>query len=170
MGPFLIQGSGTVIDVKTKEIILENYPIRFETALNPAVISGLSTSIKSLSSIKQEIFRHITQLTKYFRNRILHELSDVYIPSKILDFPDTPITAFYIPGLDPHEIAIYLDEIYNIDVRSGRFCAHQLIVNFGYHHDINSILQVSFHFYNVKSDIDLLINALKNCIKTFIKL
>ncbi|MEM1546451.1 MAG: cysteine desulfurase [Candidatus Methanomethylicia archaeon] len=65
------------------------------------------------------------------------------------------IAAFNIDGMDPHDVALLLDQN-NIMVRSGYHCAQPL------HESLNlkGSVRVSFYIYNTKEDIEKLINTI----------
>lgn len=112
------------------------------------------------------MFEEISELTKIFRKRI-SELDELIIPDRIKKDTKTPITSFIIPHLNSHEVAVYLDESFNIDIRSGYFCSHQLIKSITNSYKTDGTLQISFHYYNTLADIDRISEALEKCIKTF---
>jgi len=54
------------------------------------------------------------------------------------------ISTFYIKGIDSHRIALMLDQMANIMVRSGQHCVHSW---FNYNNILGSV-RASTYFYN----------------------
>ena len=109
---------------------------------------------------------HIITLNKTFRNRI-SEINQITLLNNSINILETPITSFIIPKINSHEVAVYLDEISKIDIRSGYFCSHQLVNQITNGYKTDGILQVSFYYYNNLNDIDSFCQAIKNCIRDF---
>ena len=71
------------------------------------------------------------------------------------------IIPFNIKGMDPHVVALYLDE-YGICVRSGFHCAEPL------HHRLGlekGTVRASFYLYNTFEEIDIFVDALVEIFK-----
>jgi selenocysteine lyase/cysteine desulfurase len=164
--PLFIQGSGTVKSVGVDSFSSLDSIESFETGLNPSVVQGLNTSLEFHKNLFGKMFNEVINLTKLFRKR-MSELQEVVLSNKIKDESRTPVTSFLITNLNSHEAAVYLDESYQIDIRSGYFCSHQLVNHLTQEHETDGMLQVSFHYYNTPLDIERIFEALKNCIKTF---
>jgi selenocysteine lyase/cysteine desulfurase len=164
--PLIIQGSGTVKNVGIASFSSLDSIESFETGLNPSVIQGLNTSLEFHKYLYGKMFNEVINLTELFRKRMT-ELEEVVLSNKIKDESRTPVTSFLITNLNSHEAAVYLDESYQIDIRSGYFCSHQLVNHLTQEHETDGMLQVSFHYYNTPVDIERIFEALKNCIKTF---
>jgi len=164
--PFLLAGSGTVKEVTKTEEKYQDYPECIETSLNPGVLSGLKTSAELLHRIIEEARRHAENLTKELRKQI-SELSSVYLPEEILNNPRTHITGFYFSSLTAHEVAVFLDEIKKVDIRSGSFCAHQLVARVLSGIETEGAMQCAFHYYNQFSDVEYLVNSITECLRTF---
>ena len=164
--PFLLAGSGTVKEVTKTEEKYQDYPECIETSLNPGVLSGLKTSAELLHGIIEEARRHAENLTRELRKQI-SELSSVYLPEEILNNPRTHITGFYFSSLTAHEVAVFLDEIKKVDIRSGSFCAHQLVARVLSGIETEGAMQCAFHYYNQFSDVEYLVNSITECLRTF---
>ncbi|MCX7120989.1 MAG: cysteine desulfurase [Gammaproteobacteria bacterium] len=72
------------------------------------------------------------------------------------------VISFTLDYAHPHDIATILDQS-NIAVRAGHHCAMPLMDYL----DVPALTRVSFGLYNELSDIDLLVDALKNVRKIF---
>jgi len=134
---------------------LKDLPSRLEAGTpNIEGVMGLSACIDYINIIG------IDKISKYE-----HELRG-YLVSKLkeLDFINiyngdnySTTVAFNIKGVFSQDTAIYLDK-YNICVRAGNHCAKILKDVF----NIANTCRISLSFYNTKSEVDLLINVLKN--------
>ena len=67
------------------------------------------------------------------------------------------IVTFYVEGLDSHRIALMLDQMANIQVRSGQHCVHSWFNA----HQLKGSVRVSFYFYNTLKEAELFVNNLK---------
>ena len=161
-----IYGAGTVKQVDQTSIEFLSSVERYETAINPVVIGGIKEAINLLDTSFISQVNHVRSLNQTFR-KYLSEIPKVIIPSSIQAYSNTSVTAFYIEQLNSHDIAMFLDEIYKISLRSGSICAHQLTHALTKNKNDNNLLHVSFHYYNNLSDVNYLVEAIKDCLKTF---
>jgi cysteine desulfurase/selenocysteine lyase len=73
------------------------------------------------------------------------------------------ITSFSVADMNPHDIAMILDEVANIMIRSGMHCVHSWFNA----KQIEGSARVAFYLYNTKSEVDIFIEQLREIIKTF---
>jgi cysteine desulfurase/selenocysteine lyase len=59
------------------------------------------------------------------------------------------IVSFTVDDMDPHDIAMILDEVANIMIRSGMHCVHSWFKSRG----INGSARASVYFYNNEEDV-----------------
>ncbi|UWD33901.1 aminotransferase class V-fold PLP-dependent enzyme [Mesomycoplasma molare] len=119
---------------------------------NLAAIWQFEKSIDLINEIKIENIHELNlELSKYLYDQLL-TIKDIKIASKRGDF----ITLFNIKNYASQDIASYLGHK-DIYVRSGNFCSKLIPLV----EDENDYVRVSLAFYNDKSDIDKLIQALK---------
>jgi cysteine desulfurase/selenocysteine lyase len=71
--------------------------------------------------------------------------------------------SFNIDGLGAHDVAMMLDSMDGIMVRSGMHCAHPFFVSRG----VDGSVRASVYIYNNRSDIDRLASALGKISETF---
>ena len=155
----VITGGGTIKDVTLEKIIWAKLPERFEAGTpHIAGAIGLAEAIKYLEKIGMENIReHEKQLTEYALKLLSEELGDFVKHYGPIDLNvKGGIIAFNVKNYDHHAVAAFLDTE-GIAVRSGMHCAHPL------HHylGLKGTVRASFYLYNVKEDVDALINALK---------
>ncbi|MFH1474092.1 MAG: cysteine desulfurase, partial [Candidatus Aenigmatarchaeota archaeon] len=122
--PFILGGE-TITDADMKTHKLEDVPMRFEAGIqNYAGIIGLGATVDYLSNIgMKNIENYEKELTKELTKGLLSLGVDLLGPQ---DYNRrTALAAFNFKGMDPHDIAILLDE-QNIFVRSGMHCAYPI--------------------------------------------
>jgi cysteine desulfurase/selenocysteine lyase len=131
-------------------------PSKFEAgSQNIPGALGLMEALKYLSSIGMDnVLIHERSLLKTFMDSI-SDLRNV----KTYGVNDLNrrigIAAFNIDGIDPHDVALLLDQN-NIMVRSGYHCAQPL------HESLNlkGSIRVSFYIYNTREDVEKLVNTI----------
>ncbi len=67
------------------------------------------------------------------------------------------ITTFYIDGVDSHQVAIMLDQMADIQVRSGQHCVHSWF----HARQIKGSVRASVYFYNTEEEAQVFIGNLK---------
>ena len=137
------------------EIYLKELPTRLEAGTpNIAGVIGLGEAIQYLESIGMEsIFEYEKNLRKYAIDKLI-EIP--YIDILNLE-SDSGIISFNVDGVFAQDVAYYLNK-YNLCVRAGNHCAKNLKKEVG----VSNSLRVSLYFYNTESDIDALVELLKN--------
>jgi cysteine desulfurase/selenocysteine lyase len=71
------------------------------------------------------------------------------------------IFSFNIPRVDPHEIAMMMDEMENICVRSGAHCVHSWFNR----HNLRGSVRASLYLYNTPEECERFIETAGNIIK-----
>lgn len=134
---------------------LKSIPTRFEAGTPPiAEVIGLGEAIKYLMDIGMDnIHKYEMELKKYFLDKV-NDIDNIIVYNKN---DDSGIVAFNIDGVFAQDSSMYLNH-YNISVRAGNHCAKMLKDEM----NIKNTVRVSFYFYNNYSDIDKLIEVLKN--------
>ena len=137
------------------EVELKGLPTRLEAGTpNVAGVIGLGESIKYINKIG---LNNIIDREKELRNYLIEKL----IKIKHIDIlnleADSAIVAFNVDGLFSEDVSYYLNK-YHICVRAGNHCA-KLTKNFL---GVSNSIRVSLYFYNTKSEIDELIDLLKD--------
>ena len=154
-----ISGGGTIRDVTLEEVIWAHIPEKLEAGTpHIAGAIGLAEAAEYLMKLGMDnVRRHERELTEYALKLLKEELEDFvthYGPT-MLDVKGG-IIAFNVKGYDHHAVAAFLDTE-GIAVRSGMHCAHPL-----HHHlGLKGTVRASFYIYNVKEDVDALVEALK---------
>ncbi len=160
MPPFFL-GGDMIKNVSFKKSIYEDIPKKFEAGtLNIAGIIGLLAAINYIKSIGiLNISKHEKKLVNYALWR-LEKIPKI----KIFGTSDNRVSiiSFAMKNIHTHDISSILDRK-GIAIRGGHLCAQPLMDKF----NIAGLLRISFGVYNKKSDIDVLINALKNVMEIF---
>ncbi|ATG97514.1 Cysteine desulfurase SufS [Mesoplasma lactucae ATCC 49193] len=154
-------GGGMSASINLKELSYEPEPIPARLEAGTPNISGIYAFAKAIEFINDlgidKIHEYETGLKEYAKRAILtNELE------KEFDFynleNDSPIILFNAKGLNPQDIATYLANDYDIDVRSGAHCARltdEVIKT-------KITIRASLAVYNTTKEIDTLVEALKN--------
>jgi cysteine desulfurase/selenocysteine lyase len=161
--PF-IAGGETVKDIDLKTCILEDIPQRLEGGIQHyAGGIGLGAAVDYLSSVgMKNIENYEKELAKLLIEGLLTVPGIDLIGPK--DYKKKgALAAFNIKGMEPHDIAIMLDE-QNIFVRSGMHCAYPI---HKFLHDMKGSARASLYFYNTKEEIKIFIERLNNIAKNF---
>lgn len=137
-------------------------PEKFEAGLqNYAGIIGLGEAVKYLSQFDfKDIKEHELKLNTYITNELKK------IPQIKIIGPENPgdrsgIINFYIEGTDMHKFVIMLDEMANIEIRSGQHCVHSW---FNAKKIYNSA-RVSLYIYNTMEESEIFITNLNKILK-----
>lgn len=138
-------------------------PNRYEAGTpNVPGIIGLGTAIDFILQTGIENIRNKEEGLAAYALEKMTALPGLQIygpqdPAKIVG-----VISFNVQGLPPEEVAYVLDEVYGIMVRAGLHCAptaHRLIGTVK-----SGTLRIGFGFFNEKSDVDQLVDALQSII------
>jgi cysteine desulfurase/selenocysteine lyase len=159
--PFLV-GGDTVLSSTYETCQFLPPPEKFEAGLQDyAGIIGLGAAAKYLQDIGFEAIQNQEHL---LNEMITAEIKD--IPRLRIIGPQDPrqrggIVSFYVEGVDPHRIALMLDQMANIQVRSGQHCVHSWFNA----HQITGSVRASLYFYNTPEEAGLFVNNLKKIMR-----
>jgi cysteine desulfurase/selenocysteine lyase len=159
LSPFLV-GGGTVIDSTHTTAKYEEAPHKFEAGLQDyAGIIGLGEAANYIMKTgRDNIEKQETMLNKV----VTAELADMV---SILGPKDAAkrsgIFSFNAGSADPHEIAMMLDQMENICVRSGAHCVHSWFNA----HNMRGSVRASFYLYNTPEECRKFVDTLKMVMK-----
>ena len=160
----LTTGGGTVGLATYDSVDLAPIPDRFEAGLqNYSGIAGTKAALEYLTELGMDkVLEHDRELMRSIFKKVkgIKGLSVVG--------PDDPdkrcgVFSFNIEGLSPHDIAMMLDKMDNIMIRSGMHCAHPFFVSRG----IEGSARASVYIYNNENDLERFAAALENIAETF---
>ena len=155
--PFMV-GGDTVLSSTYDSCQFLPPPEKFEAGLQDyAGIMGLGAAANYLMGIGFEVVEKHEQL---LNEAITAEIKD--LPKLKLIGPGDAkqrggIISFYIEGVDSHRIALMLDQMASIMVRSGQHCVHSWFNA----HQLKGSVRASIYFYNTLEEAMLFVNSLK---------
>ena len=156
-------GGGMIANVSTDGATYTDLPAKFEAGTPPLVEAyGLGVAIDYVEEFGiSEISEYEKKLTGYALDE-MQELDFIEIHGGNND--KHSIISFNLSNIHPHEVSSFLD-VEGIAIRAGHHCCQPLMK----HLNLNSTARLSFGMYNTEDEIDIFINALKNCRDFFIK-
>lgn len=161
LSPFLVGGDTVEFSTYDSYKMLP-IPDKFEAGLQDyAGIIGLGEAVKYLSQFDyKDIEEHELKLNTY----ITEELKR--LPQIKIIGPENPaersgIINFYIENTDMHKFAIMLDEMANIEIRSGQHCVHSWFAD----KKIYNSARVSLYLYNTMAEAEAFIINLNKILK-----
>ena len=136
-------------------VILKGLPTRLEAGTpNIAGVIGFGAAINYINKVGID---NITLREQSLRNYLVEKLVRIPHVDIINLESDSGIVAFNIDGIFSQDVAYYLNK-YNVCVRAGNHCAKILKNAVG---EKNSV-RISLYFYNTESEIDDLVELLKD--------
>ena len=160
----LTYGGGTVGLTTYDSVNMAPIPDRFEAGLlNYAGIIGTKAALDYLSSVGMEnIEAWDTELMK----RAMGNFEDVRNLHVV--GPEQPgkrcgVLSFNIDGLVSHDIAMMMDSMAGIMIRSGMHCAHPFYVS----RAIDGSARASTYLYNSPEEIDIFTETVRKIAETF---
>ncbi|MFH1225325.1 MAG: SufS family cysteine desulfurase [Candidatus Diapherotrites archaeon] len=166
MPPFLY-GGDMIHEVKLHSATWNVLPYKFEAG-TPHIAGGigLGAAVDYLQRIGMDnVHAHGKDLTRHAL-KVMGELEGrgkirLYCPKDAEK--QGAITMFDALKLQPHELALALDEAENIAIRSGMHCAEPLVSGF----NSEGLCRASFYLYNTKEEIDLLARTTEKILGAF---
>lgn len=154
----LVTGGGGVSLTTYESADILPIPERFEAGLqNYAGIIGSGAAVRYLRDIgMDDIAEHEHRLNAMATNG----LKDVRNLSML--GPDDPrrksgIFSFNLKGMLPHDVAMILDEIASVLIRSGMHCVHPYFTSRG----LEGCARASFYLYNTEEEVRTFIDSVK---------
>ena len=157
-------GGGMVGLVTYSDVDYAPVPDRLEAGLQDyAGIFGTKAAIDYLSRIgMDEVMKHDAELVRYMYD-VTRDIKGLHIVGPEDPSQRCSLMSFNIDGLGAHDVAMMLDSMDGIMVRSGMHCAHPFFVARG----VEGSVRASVYLYNNRSDIDRLAAALTKISETF---
>ncbi|GMQ94758.1 MAG: cysteine desulfurase [Acidimicrobiia bacterium] len=158
------EGGGEMINtVGRHESTWAPVPHKFEAGTPPIAESvGFGAAVEYLEAVGMDtIEEHERELTAYALEQ-LSEIPDltIYGPMDVTLRGGT--VSFELGDIHPHDIATILDQD-GIAVRAGHHCAKPLMKYL----DIPATARASFYLYNVREEVDALVESLHKARKLF---
>jgi cysteine desulfurase/selenocysteine lyase len=161
----LITGGGSVLSATNDSAEFLPVPEKLEAGLlNYAGIVGTKAAIDYLNKIgMEEVREHDTMLNREVTALLRDDRIEILEP-RSADMR-SGIFSFNVRGLRSHDVAMFLDEMGGIMIRSGAHCAHPY---FEAHH-IDGCARASFYLYNTKEECRRLSEAVLKLADSFSK-
>jgi len=160
----LMLGGGTVGLATYDSVSLAPIPDRFEAGLlNYAGIIGPKAAIDYLSAVGMDaVERHDTELvTRAVKN--LEDVKNLHLVGPEQPGKRSGVLSFNIDGLASHDIAMMLDSMAGVMIRSGMHCAHPFYVS----RAIDGSARASTYLYNSPEEIDVFTDTVRKIAETF---
>ena len=158
----LVVGGETVEWTTLEEHHLRPPPHRFEAGLqNYAGVLGAASGIEYLERVGLAAVEELQRRANEHVSRGLAEEPRVHRlgPGDPRDRPS--VFAFTIDGIDPHDVALFLDEGHRVLVRSGMHCAHAFYAARG----LSGNVRASFYLYNDRADAEALVTGIRELLE-----
>lgn len=162
----LIYGGGIVGLTTYDSVKISPAPEKFEAGLEN--YSGIIGAGAALDYLKNIGMKNVAEHERHLQRLIQDGIGD--IDNLHVIGPEDPdkrggVFSFNIDGLNPHDIAMMLDNMDGIMIRSGMHCAHPFLVS----RKIDGTARASVYIYNDDNDIKRFISALKKIVETFVR-
>ncbi len=157
-------GGGTVGLTTYDSVTMAPIPDRFEAGLHDyAGILGTKAAVDYLSKVGMD---EVMRWDRTLMERIMSNLEDVRGLHVV--GPEDPgargsVFSFNIDGLGAHDIAMMLDSMSGVMIRSGMHCAHPFYVSRG----IDGSARASTYLYNTPEEIDVFTGTVRRIAETF---
>lgn len=151
------QGGGDMIEVVTFEkTTYQGLPLKFEAGTPMiAEVMGLGAAIDYLNHLGLEAIHSWEQQLLNYAVEQLQTIPGMRFIGTASE--RGALISFVIDGAHASDIGTLLD-LQGIAVRTGHHCAQPILRRF----DVKAASRVSFGLYNVKEDVDVLVNALQS--------
>lgn len=159
-----LYGGGMVGLVTYDSVDLAPVPDRFEAGLQDyGGIFGTKAALGYLEKIGMEnVAKHDADLVSYMYD-LTKDIRGLHIVGPEDPSMRSSLMSFNIDGLGAHDVAMILDNMDRIMVRSGMHCAHPFFVS----RDIEGSVRASVYVYNNREDIERFATALAKISETF---
>ncbi len=159
-----LYGGGMVGLVTYDHVDFAPIPDRFEAGLQDyGGIFGTKAALDYLKAIGMEnVAKHDAELVRYMYE-LTKDIKGLHIVGPEDPSKRSSLMSFNIDGLGAHDVAMMLDSMDGIMVRSGMHCAHPFFVS----RDIEGSVRASVYVYNNRQDIERFAAALTKISDTF---
>lgn len=154
-------GGSTVTDTTYEGATFLKPPRRFEGGLQDyAGILGAGAAIRYLEAVGMEdISSHVRGLNRRLTKALEGAPGVTLVGPRDADLRGS-IYSFTVKGVDSHDVALMLDEVGNISIRSGNHCVHSWLNA----HGLKGTARASLYLYNTSEEVDFFANSLKDVV------
>ena len=154
----LTVGGGTIDDVSLEDYKLKDNYDRFEAG-TPNIAGGiaLGRAVEYLENIgMKDIRKHEEKLIKKLVLG-LEEIENMEVYHPDLE-QRIGVISFNVESLNPHDVALMLDDFSNIMVRSGYHCCMPLMKELG----VKGAVRASLYLYNTEDEVETLLRTIED--------
>ncbi|MBJ6727158.1 aminotransferase class V-fold PLP-dependent enzyme [Geomesophilobacter sediminis] len=157
MRPFMV-GGGTVSSSTYEGCEFLPPPEKFEAGLHDyGGIIGLGAAVAYLQRIGFDAIERQELLLNRYLTEALRESPRIRLIGPAAPELRGGIFSFHLPGIDPHRIALMLDQMAKVMVRSGQHCVHSWFNK----HSIAGSVRASAYFYNTIEEAEVFVRCLR---------
>ncbi|TFG91828.1 MAG: aminotransferase class V-fold PLP-dependent enzyme [Candidatus Atribacteria bacterium] len=151
---------GYLFSEKVIENIKEIESLRIEA--NIAGLIGFGRAIDYLKKIGMDKIKdHEARLTERLLEGLC-KIRRVEVYGSLNSKERVGVVSFNIKNLNPHDVALMLDEASNIMVRSGHHCCMPLMEYLGLK---EGTVRISLYLYNTEEEIDTFLETIREIVK-----
>jgi cysteine desulfurase/selenocysteine lyase len=161
LNTFMVGGDTVLFTTYDSHAFLKP-PEKFEAGLqNYAGAIGLAEAARYLDKVgRKNIEKHEEELNSIITDE-LSGIKELYLIG-----PKDPklrggIFSFFIEGMNVHEVALMLNNMNNVMIRSGQHCVHSWFRA----HQLEGSDRVSLYLYNTKEELEIFVKTLREIMK-----
>jgi cysteine desulfurase / selenocysteine lyase len=161
--PLIVGGGGVSLTTYEKAELLP-IPERFESGLmNYAGIIGSGAAVDYLKAIgMDEVMEHDIECNRIVTDGLAGEDKITVIGPPHPELRGS-IYSFNVSGMRSHDVAMILDEMAGMMIRSGMHCAHPYFLK----KKIDGAARASFYVYTSKGDCTRFVQAVRETVRSF---
>jgi len=150
-------GGDTVQQTSYAESTFLAPPERYEAGLqNYAGVIGTGAAIDYITTMGlSEIHDHEHTLNRAATKGLLDMSAQIIGPEDAS--LRSGILSFNLPGIDPHDISMFLDDVSNVMIRSGMHCVHSWFTA----RELKGSARASFYLYNTLDEVKVFLETVE---------
>ncbi len=153
----LVSGGGTVNTTTYDDIDYLSLPERLEGGLmNYAGIAGTRAAVDYVESVGIENIEEHERDLNSFVTRSLRDVEEVSLIGPASPELRSSVFSFNIDGMRSTDVAVVLDEIGGVMIRSGMHCAHPFFEKIS----VPGCARASFYVYNTRQDCERMVDSI----------
>jgi cysteine desulfurase/selenocysteine lyase len=159
-----MSGGGSVLETGYDHATYLPPPEKFEAGLlNYAGIIGGGAAVEYLRKVgMDDVQEHGRRLNRIMTSGLLH-LEEVRLLDPVDPDKRGSICSFNVKGLTSHDVAMFLDEIGQVMIRSGSHCSHPYFLSRG----LEGCARASTYIYNDETDAKRFVDCVERMVKVF---
>jgi cysteine desulfurase / selenocysteine lyase len=160
----LIAGGGSVGATDYEKVQFLPPPERFEGGLlNYSGVIGTGAAVDYLQQVgMDEVAAHEARLNTIATDG-LRDLSSISILEPLDPLRREGLLPFNIKGMTSHDVAMIIDEMARVQIRSGMHCMHPFFTS----RKIDGCARASFYIYNTEEECKRFVDAIELVASTF---